>query len=74
MHMLPMVVEGGSQVGGLCKDWFGIKRGTPVLVGLGDLQCSYLSAVKSETDAGNNVVFAFIRLLLNLIFQWIYRL
>ena len=50
--MLPVVVEGGTKVGGLCKDWFGIKQGTPVLVGVGDLQCSFLSAIATDTDAG----------------------
>lgn len=50
--MLPVVVEGGTKVGSLCKDWFGIRCGTPVLAGLGDLQCSFLSAVQTDTDAG----------------------
>ncbi|KAL4224095.1 hypothetical protein ACF0H5_017549 [Mactra antiquata] len=55
VHLLPHVTEAGNQAGTLCKDWLGISKGTPVLVGLGDLQCSFVSASKNNHDAVMNI-------------------
>lgn len=55
VHLLPMVTPTGSKVGELCDSFFGIPKGTPVLAAMGDLQCSFKSAVQSLTDAVMNV-------------------
>ncbi|KAH3885353.1 sedoheptulokinase-like isoform X2 [Dreissena polymorpha] len=55
VHLLPVTVAGGSKVGELCADWFGIRRGTPVLSGLGDLQSSFMAASKLPNDAVMNI-------------------
>jgi len=53
VHCLPTVVKAGTRIGDLRDTWFGIPKGTPILVGLGDLQCSFKAAAKHTTDAGN---------------------
>lgn len=55
VHLLPNVVKSGSQAGTLCCEWFGIPKDTPVLAGLGDLQCSFLSGSEQGTDAVMNI-------------------
>ncbi|XP_045172025.2 sedoheptulokinase-like [Mercenaria mercenaria] len=55
VHVLPVVERSGSQAGTLCTEWFGIPKGTPVLAGLGDLQCSFVSGSEGETDAVINM-------------------
>jgi sugar (pentulose or hexulose) kinase len=52
VHLLPVVERSGSQVGSLSTEWFGISKGTPVLAGLGDLQCSFVSGSEEGRDAG----------------------
>lgn len=49
IHLLPKVVDPGSVAGTLSKAWYGIPRGTEVLTALGDMQCSVLSTLVSET-------------------------
>ena len=51
--LLPIVAAPGSRAGSLQYDWCGIPVGTPVLVGLGDVQCAARSTLSSESDAGN---------------------
>ena len=53
MTLLPIVAAPGSRAGSLQYDWCGIPVGTPVLVGLGDVQCAARSTLSSESDAGN---------------------
>ena len=50
--LLPIVAAPGSRAGCLQYDWCGIPVGTPVLVGLGDVQCAARSTLSSESDAG----------------------
>lgn len=49
IRLLPKVVDPGSAAGTLSKAWYGIPRGTEVLTALGDMQCSVLSTLASET-------------------------
>ena len=54
--MLPSVIASNQKAGRLSHHWFDIPAGTPVSVGLGDLQCSVRSTmVQSETDAVLNI-------------------
>lgn len=48
-HLLPKVIDPGVTAGMLSKTWYGIPRGTEVLAALGDMQCSVLSTLASET-------------------------
>ena len=50
IHLLPKVVDPGSAAGSLSKAWYGIPRETQVLTALGDMQCSVLSTLASETE------------------------
>lgn len=49
IHLLPKVVDPGAIAGALSKTWYGIPRGTEVLAALGDMQCSVLSTLASQT-------------------------
>ena len=42
----------GETIGHLQFDWYGIPKGTPVKVALGDLHCSVYANHKEVTDAG----------------------
>ena len=53
MTLLPVVTPAGSKVGTLQYSWCGIPVGTPVLAGLGDVQCYTMSALTTDTDASN---------------------
>ncbi|KAL3858453.1 hypothetical protein ACJMK2_013043 [Sinanodonta woodiana] len=55
VHLLPWVVESGTEAGTLQFDWCGVPAGTPILAALGDLQCSILSCIKEENDAVLNI-------------------
>ncbi|XP_071447302.1 sedoheptulokinase-like isoform X2 [Hetaerina americana] len=56
VHLLPpMVLKSGSVAGHLVNSWYGIPAGTPVGAALGDLPCSVLATLVSETDAVMNV-------------------
>lgn len=54
VHLLPDVVGPDVRVGVLQSPWHGIPKGVGVGVGLGDLQCSVLSAAigQEERSAG----------------------
>ena len=52
-HLLPVVVESGAVAGKLQRPLYNIPAGTPVGVGLGDFQCSVLSSVSHQNDAGD---------------------
>ena len=60
VQLLPVMTTTGSKVGSLQSDWCGIPAGTPVLTGLGDLQCGTLSALTSDTDAGLISFYCFV--------------
>lgn len=49
IHLLPKVVDPGTVAGTLSKSWYGIPPGTEVFTALGDMQCSVLSILVSET-------------------------
>nr|CAI5842589.1 unnamed protein product [Callosobruchus analis] len=55
VNLLPEVGESGAVAGNLAGDWHSIPKGTPVGIGLGDLQCSVLSTVERPTDAVLNI-------------------
>lgn len=56
VHLLPLeVVQSGSVAGKLVNSWYGIPAGTPVSAALGDLPCSVLATIVSNTDAVMNV-------------------
>ena len=56
IKMLPTVTASSQKAGVLSHHWFDIPAGTPVSVGLGDLQCSVRSTmVQAETDAVLNI-------------------
>lgn len=50
VHLLPKVVDPGTIVGQLSKNWSGIPRGVDVFTALGDMQCSVLSIAANEQD------------------------
>jgi len=50
VNLLPNVVDSGTVVGHLSKNWCGIPRGVDVLAALGDMQCSVLSIAADEQD------------------------
>ena len=52
VDLLPSVVEPGTVIGHTATVWHRIPKGTPVLVAMGDLQCSTLSALPGSQDAG----------------------
>ena len=52
VNLLPSVVEPGTVIGHTATVWHRIPKGTPVLVAMGDLQCSTLSALPGSQDAG----------------------
>ncbi|XP_078495406.1 sedoheptulokinase [Ciona intestinalis] len=54
-QLLPHVVAPGSIGGHLTQDWYGVKRDTPVLAAMGDLQCSVRSCDIGVTEAVINV-------------------
>nr|XP_002123905.1 sedoheptulokinase [Ciona intestinalis] len=54
-QLLPHVVTPGSIGGHLTQDWYGVKRDTPVLAAMGDLQCSVRSCDIGVTEAVINV-------------------
>ena len=51
-HLLPVVVVPGAVAGKLQKPFLGIPAGIPVGVALGDFQCSVLSSISCQNDAG----------------------
>lgn len=51
VQFLPAVVAAPSPAGSLKVSWQGIPPGTPVCVGMGDLQCSILATNPSPSDA-----------------------
>ncbi|XP_013405429.1 sedoheptulokinase [Lingula anatina] len=55
VHILPEVRPPGSIAGHLSSDWYGLAKGTPVSVAMGDLQCSILSGIQQEHDAVLNI-------------------
>lgn len=52
VHLLPQVVEPGGKAGDLQFDWLTVKKGTPVLVALGDTQCAVYSILRNPHEAG----------------------
>lgn len=46
------MAEPGKIAGDLQFDWFMIKRGTPVLVAVGDTQCAVYSILRNPNEAG----------------------
>ncbi|XP_061196255.1 sedoheptulokinase-like [Saccostrea echinata] len=54
-HLLPQVLNPGEKAGTLQFDWFSIKKGTPVLVALGDTQCAVYSVLSNPDEAVLNL-------------------
>ncbi|XP_077996297.1 sedoheptulokinase-like [Glandiceps talaboti] len=55
VHLLPDVKAPGAVAGQLDSAWYGIQQGIPVGVALGDMQCSILPSLQSESDAVLNI-------------------
>ncbi|XP_038059434.1 sedoheptulokinase-like [Patiria miniata] len=55
VHLLPKVVDPGSIVGKLQSSWHGIPAGCEVGVAMGDLPCSVLPSMQSQSDAVVNI-------------------
>nr|XP_023027508.1 sedoheptulokinase-like [Leptinotarsa decemlineata] len=55
VHLLSEVKPCGEIAGNLSGSWHSIPQGTPIGVGLGDLQCSVLSTVETPSDAVLNI-------------------
>ncbi|CAG9861992.1 unnamed protein product [Phyllotreta striolata] len=55
VDMLPKVKPAGEIVGVLKERWHGLPDGIPIGVDMGDLQCSVLSTLTSDTDAVLNI-------------------
>ncbi|XP_002735979.1 sedoheptulokinase-like [Saccoglossus kowalevskii] len=55
VKLLPEVKTPGSNAGNLEYNWYGIPQGVPVGIALGDMQCSILPSLQSETDAVLNI-------------------
>ncbi|XP_060070078.1 sedoheptulokinase-like [Ylistrum balloti] len=53
--MLPTVTESGHVAGNMQYGWMGIRKGTPVLAALGDVQCAVFSVVTSASEAVLNM-------------------
>lgn len=60
VHLLPQVVEPGGKAGNLQFDWLAVKKGTPVLVALGDTQCAVYSILQNPHEAGT-LFFSFMK-------------
>ena len=58
--LLPPTVSVPHCAGTLLMDWLGIRKGTPVGVAMGDMQCSIYAAQPLLTDAGKFVDFLLI--------------
>ncbi|XP_072382089.1 sedoheptulokinase-like [Diabrotica undecimpunctata] len=55
VELLPEVRASGEIAGLLAGNWHSVPKGTPIGVGLGDLQCSVLSTVETPQDAVLNI-------------------
>ncbi|XP_033730547.1 sedoheptulokinase-like [Pecten maximus] len=55
LQILPNVAEPGHMAGNLQYDWMGIRKDTPILAALGDVQCAVFSVVSSASDAVLNM-------------------
>ncbi|XP_057668448.1 sedoheptulokinase-like isoform X2 [Diorhabda carinulata] len=55
VELLPEVKASGKIAGYLAGNWHSVPKGTPVGVGLGDLQCSVLSTLETLEDAVLNI-------------------
>ena len=54
VRILPRIAAAGSVAGRTSnKKWRTLPEGIPVLVALGDFQCSFLARQALETDAGS---------------------
>ncbi|CAL4062281.1 unnamed protein product, partial [Meganyctiphanes norvegica] len=52
---LPKITQTGQVAGNLASSWYGIPADTPVLASMGDMQCSVLPLLQSNTDAVVNI-------------------
>ncbi|KAH0819676.1 hypothetical protein GEV33_003118 [Tenebrio molitor] len=53
--LLPEIKLSGEVAGFLADNWHSIPKGTPIGIGLGDLQCSVLSTIETSKDAVLNI-------------------